>query len=206
MKTSTTAAASAKPIPSPRAVTLRLSSSVASSSSSRTIALVCSATCLTATPRPCASASWVGMASPVDELRECDSGHQCGADDQERDRAAALLLRLLALPELRARRRQRSLARLLVGRCLALRPRLDQAGLQLADEVGVLSERLGKLPLDAALARHVVRELLQLVRRALDLLIGTRHFFVGCSSPVRVRQMRAEVRRETIVATAAIEP
>src|SRR5438034_4950558 len=156
MNTSITAAPNAKPIPMPSDVTLRFSSSWASSSSSRTIALVCAATCLTATPRPCESASWVGMASPVDEPREGDSSHQRSADDQERDRAAALLPALLTLTELRTGRGQRSLSRLLVRRRLSFRARLDQARLQLADEVGILGERLGELGLDAALARQAV--------------------------------------------------
>src|SRR3954451_10148262 len=205
MKTSMSAAPKAKPMPIPSDVTLRLSSSAASSSSSRTIELVCSATCLTAAPTPCESASWVGMASPIDELREHDPGDERGADDDERVRAA-LLLRFLALAELRARRRQRRLPGLLIRRGFALRACFDQARLQLADEVGVLRERLRALRLYAALPRHVVRQLLQLVRRALDLLIGCRHFLVGVSSPVSVRQMRAEVRRETIVAIAAMPP
>src|SRR3954451_14115827 len=102
MKTSMSAAPKAKPMPMPSEVTLRLSSSAASSSSSRTIELVCSATCLTAAPTPCESASWVGMAPPIDELGEHDAGHERGADDDERARAA-LLLRLLALAELWAR-------------------------------------------------------------------------------------------------------
>src|SRR3954465_1637879 len=205
MNTSMSAAPNANPIPIPSDVTLRLSSSAASSSSSRTIELVCSATCLTPAPTPCESASWVGMASPIDELREHDPGDECRTDDDERVRAA-LLLQLLALAELRARRRQRRLPGLLIPRGFALRARLDQARLQLADEVGVLRERLGELRLHAALAGHVIRELLQLVRRAFDLLIGCRHFLVGGSSPVSVRQMRAGVPPETIVASAAIPP
>src|SRR5205814_10080729 len=200
------AAATAKPMPRPRAKTLRLSSSAASSSSRRTIELVRSATCLTAAPTPCESVSWVGMASPVDPFRQHDPSNERDADDEERIRPAAALLLLFALAKLRARRRQWRLPRLLVRRRLALRARLDQARLQLADEVGVLRERLGELRLDAALAGHLIRELLQLVCRALDFLIAGRHFFVGGSSPVSGRQMPEAARRETIVARAPTAP
>src|SRR3954464_12787480 len=119
MKTSMSAAPKAKPIPIPSDVILGLSSSAASSISSRTIELVCSATCLTAAPTPCESASWVGMSPPIDELREHDPGDDRGTAADERVRAA-LLLRLLALAELWARRRQRRLARLLIRRRFAL--------------------------------------------------------------------------------------
>src|SRR5436190_3160286 len=207
MNTSIPAAATAKPMPRPSEKTLRLSSSAASSSSRRTIELVRSATCLTAAPTPCESVSWVGMASPVDPFRQHDPCDERDADDEERVRpAAGLLLRLPALAKLRARRGQWRLPRLLVRRRLALGARLDQARLQLADEVGVLGERLCELRLDAALAGHLIRELLQLVCRALDFLIAGRHFFVGGSSPVSVRQMPEAARRETIVARAPSAP
>ena len=100
----------------------------------------------------------------------------------------------------------RRASRLLVRRRLALRPRLDQARLHLADEVGVLGERLGELSLDPAFAGEIIRDLLQLVRGTFDLLIRRCHFFVGGSSPVSVRQMRVAVRRDTIVASAARAP
>src|SRR4029079_4081389 len=128
MKTSVPAAAMAKPMPIPSAMTFRLSSSAASSSSSRAIELVCSATCLTAAPTPWPSVVGVGMASPVDPLREHDSGDDRDSHDEEgvRPTAAALLLPLRPFPELRARRRQRRLTRLLVRRRLAPGARLDQ--------------------------------------------------------------------------------
>src|SRR5262245_24008649 len=115
------------------------------------------------------------MAPPVDPLREHDSYDERRADDQVRGRSAAallLLLCLLAPAELWPRRCERRLARLLVGRRFASRARLDQARLQLAEEVCVRRQRLGELRLHAALTGHLTRELLQLVRRALDLLIG----------------------------------
>src|SRR5262249_59570844 len=84
--------------------------------------------------------------------------------------------------------------------------RLEQARLQLADEVRVLGERLGELRLDAALARQLVGEPLKLVRRSFHLLVGRGHFRVGGSSPVSVRQIPAAVRRDTAVASAARAP
>src|SRR4051794_603345 len=135
MKTSITAAPSAKPIPSPSETTLRFSSSAASSSSRRTIELVRSATCFTAAPSPCESVSRVGMSPPVDPLREHDARGERHADDEPRAWAAPALLRLRALPELRAGRCKRRLAGLLVRGRLAFRPRLDQARLHLADQI-----------------------------------------------------------------------
>ena len=58
--------------------------------------------------------------------------------------------------------------RLQVRRRLALGARLDQARLHLANQVGVLGERLGELRLQAAFARQLISELLELVRCALD--------------------------------------
>src|SRR5262249_14650971 len=105
MNTSVTAAAPAKAIPRPSAVTLRFSSSAASSSSSRTIALVRSATSLTAAPTRWESGSGVGRPSPLDPPREDDPSHQRRADDDEGGRAAsALLLPLPSLSELRSGR------------------------------------------------------------------------------------------------------
>src|SRR5262245_44174722 len=167
MNRSTTAAPTARPMPTPSETTFFFSSSAASSSSSLTMVLVRSATSFTAAPRLCESVSGVGMASPVDPLREHDSCNERRADDQERARPAAallLLFRLLALAELRACRCDRRLARLLVGRRFAPCARLDQARLQLADEVGVRRQRLGELRLHAAFTGHLTRELLQLVR------------------------------------------
>src|SRR6478609_6284899 len=199
MKTARTAAPSNSPMPSPSDETLRLSSSAASSSSSRTIALARSATSLTAAPRPCGLCRplvpWVGIAPPVDPLGQEDAGGQRGSGDQPGTRAAATrhLLPLRPRAQLRARRR------------LALGARLDQARLQLPDEVRVLCERLGELGLEAALACHLVGKLPKLVRCSFDCLIGC-HFLVGGSSPVSVRQIRAEARRAPTAATAAMAP
>src|SRR6476646_11589762 len=105
MNRSMSAAPMPNPIPTPSETTFFFSSSAASSSSRRTMLLVRSATSLTAAPRLCESVSGVGMASPVDPLRERDAGDERDADDQKRGRsAAALLLGLPALAELRARR------------------------------------------------------------------------------------------------------
>src|SRR3954465_1640671 len=148
MKRAITAAPIPRPIPSPSETTFRFSSSAASSSSSRTIALVRSATCFTAVPTLCASASWVGMAPPIDPFGEDDARDDGSADDEERLRPA-VLLRLPALPELRPGRGQRRLPGLLVHRRLPFRARLDQARLPLAHEVCILRQRLGEPPPDA---------------------------------------------------------
>src|SRR5918994_2500557 len=113
-------------MPMPSAATFFLSSIEASSSSRRAIALAFSATSLAAGPRPGDSVSGVGMASPVDYLRDHDADHEGCADDQERTRAAAALLRPRA--ELRPRRRRgRSAPGRHVGRGLAFGPRDDAA-------------------------------------------------------------------------------
>src|SRR5919204_2466231 len=203
MKSSITAAPIAKAMPRPSAKTFRFSSSAASSSSSRTTELACSATSLTAAPTP-PSVPRVRMPPPVDPLREHDPRGECNADDEPRARAPALRLRTLA--QLRAGRREHRLPRRLVFWRFAPGASLDQARLHLPDQVGVFRERLGELRLHAAFAGELIRELLQPVRRPLDLLIRSRHFFVGGSSPVSVRQIPAAVRRETIVAAAPREP
>jgi hypothetical protein len=64
---------------------------------------------------------------------------------------------------------------------------------------------LGELRLQTAFARQLIRKLLELGRCAVDFLIGC-HFLVGGSSPVSVRQIRADARRDTIVARAAKTP
>src|SRR5262249_44767315 len=71
----------------------------------------------------------------------------------------------------------------------------------------VFGERLGELRLQATFAGKLIRKLLELVRRALDSLIGRRHFFlIGGSSPVGVRQMRLAVGREAMVGSAPGAP
>src|SRR4029453_153156 len=155
MNKSTTAAAIANPMPRPSATTLRFSSSAASSSSRRMIALVRSATSLTAAPTPCASVSRVGMSPPVDPLGQGDSRDDGDANDEPRIRAAAVPV-LRPLAELRARTCERGSSRLLVRRRLALGARLDQARLHLPDEAGILRQRLGQLGFEPALRGEVV--------------------------------------------------
>jgi hypothetical protein len=145
------------------------------------------------------------MASPVDPFCEHDPGGNCDADDDPRGRSAALPLALRTLAELWARRRDVSLAGLLVRRSFAPGTCFDQAGLHLPDQICIVGQRLGDLRLQPAFAGELIRKPLQLVCCALDFLIGS-HFFVGGSSPVSVRQIREAVRRETIVARAAIAP
>src|SRR6266516_3834501 len=123
------------------------------------------------------------MASPVDPLRQHDAGGERGADDDPGARPAALLPSLWAGAKLSARRRRCSSRRgnlpvppnplhwsavadrRLRRRSLAFGARLDQARLHLANEVRVLGEWPGELRLQAAFARKLVRELLELVRR-----------------------------------------
>ena len=90
---------------------MRLISSAASSSSRRARALACSATCFCggAKPRPGGFplSLWVCMASPVDGLREHDSGHDGDPDDEERAGLPGFRLRLAGGgPELWPRRRE----------------------------------------------------------------------------------------------------
>src|SRR5437660_831341 len=84
--------------------------------------------------------------------------------------------------------------------------RLDQARLQLAEERSLLRERLRELRLRAALGGGAICQRLQLVREAFHLLVTRRHFFVGGSSPVSVRQILEAARRETTVAIAPVAP
>jgi hypothetical protein len=160
---------------------------------------------LTAAPRLCESVSWVGMPSPVDPLRECDARDECDAYDDPHSRSATVLL-LRTLAQLWARWCKRDMTGLLVRRRFSFCPSFDQAGLHLPDQIGIVGQRLRNLCLQSTFAGEVVRKLLQFVRRLLDLLISRRHFFLGGSSPVSVRQIRVAVRRETIVATAASPP
>src|SRR5215211_3902951 len=202
-----TAAPTPMPIPTPRTATFFFSSSPASSSSSFAIVLACSATVFAATPTPplpsalasssrCSEAG-VGMAPPVDDPRERDAERDRGSDNDPRARPAGAR-RLGACPELRSRRRDATLGRLLVRRQLASRARLDEARLELAQELGVVGERLRELRLHAALQREPVGLLLELVRCGVE----AAHFLVGGSSPVAIRQIRDESRRAATVATA----
>ena len=152
-----------RPMPIPSDATFCLSSSAASSSSSRTSALACSATCFAASPRPpwsLRSVTWVGMASPVDRSsRATMPAASATPAITERVRpAAARLLRLRTLAELRARRRGGDRAGAggwLVGASPA-RARPDQARLELAQERGVVRQLSRELRLHAALGRHRV--------------------------------------------------
>src|SRR5215213_4094893 len=88
--------------PSPIFATFALSSSWASSISSRARALACSATCFAAPPTP-PLVPRVGMAPPVDHLREHDADRKRRADDEERVEPFALRLRTLHLRSRRSR-------------------------------------------------------------------------------------------------------
>src|SRR5215207_2622709 len=78
------------PTPAPSAPAFRFSSRPASSSSSLAIALACSATCLAASPTPgfAVSPLRMGMAPPVDDLREDGADAEGGSRDHEGVRSA----------------------------------------------------------------------------------------------------------------------
>ncbi len=92
------------------------------------------------------------------------------------------------------------------GRRHSLRTRLDQARLELAQELGVVGQRLRDLRGDPAFGGGLVGHLLEVVRGLVHDLIGfRRHFFAGGSSPVATRQIAEAVLRAASVATAASE-
>jgi len=143
------------------------------------------------------------MASPVDDLGEHDPGDEGGADDEKRCGALAtllaLLLRLGPRAELRPRGRRRRLRRR-----VALGARLDEARLQLAQEVRVVPQFLRELLADAVAASgRAIGKLLQAVGAALDQHVALVHRFTGGASPVATRQIPDAARRATIVAPAA---
>src|SRR5436190_5991543 len=110
------------------------------------------------------SDTWVRVPSPVDPLGEEDAGHERGADDEPRVRAASVAAstQLRAARQLRACRRDADRSRGVVRRKLAARARANQARLQLAQELRVLRERLGQLRPYAALGGRALRQLLEL--------------------------------------------
>ena len=79
-------------------------------------------------------------------------------------------------------------------------------GLGLAQELGVVRQRLCELGGDPSFGSGLVGHLLELVRGPVHDLIGfRRHFFVGGSSPVATRQIFVAVLRAASVAAAASE-
>src|SRR6266480_5417825 len=190
-------------MPTPRFVTFFFSSSWASSSSSRKSELVCSATWRATAPKPeFFSVSCVCIVAPVDHLRDGDPHCEGDADDEKRARATALAGALSTL----GGRLDASVAGLLVGRRRSLRTRPDQARLELAQELGVVGQRLRELGGDPAFCGGLVGHLLELVRGSVHDLIGfRRHFRVGGSSPVATRQIFEAVLRAARVAAAASE-
>jgi hypothetical protein len=147
------------------------------------------------------------MASPVEPLGEGDAREERDSDDDERVRtASAVSARLRPPAELRTCGRDARVARRSILRELAFRAGLDQARLQLPEEVGVVCERLGQFCLDSTLGRRALRELLQLIGRAIKLLVDRAHFFTGGCSPVAIRQIPEAARLAIIVAAAPIAP
>src|SRR5436190_4030995 len=190
-------------MPRPRFVTFFFSSSCASSSSSRNSELACSATRRAVAPRPEFVSVVRGcIVLPVDDLREDNARGEGEADKEERAGPAAAPGTL----RLGAGRRDGAVARLLVLRCPPLRAGLDQARFELAQELGVVGQRLCELGGEASFAGSRVGHLLQLVGRAVDQLIRLRrHFLTGGSSPVATRQIVDAVLRAASVAAAASE-
>src|SRR3954454_10709232 len=199
MKTAKSAAPTRRPMPTPSTAAFRFSSERASSISSRTIELTRSLTARAAPPRP-RSPLWVGMASPIQPLRERDARDERDADHDERIRAAALrsTLRLRPLAELRPGRSLAHLSRLFVRGSLPLRAFLDQLRLELRQECCILREQVRKLVLHAALAGELLRLRAQLVRCRIE----RAHRLAGGSSPVASRQTEDATRRAPIVAAA----
>ena len=98
------------------------------------------------------------------------------------------------------------MARLLVLRRTTLRAGFDQARLELAQELGVVGQRLREPGGEASFARSSVGHVLQLVGRPVHQLISLRrHFLTGGSSPVATRQIVDAVLRAASVAAAASE-
>src|SRR4051812_45533218 len=109
------------------------------------------------------------MTSPVDDLGEHVAGGECRADHEPRaDAALALRLRRLRALDLRAGGCVARTAGRLVGGRVARRASLDQARLQLAQELRILGERLADLGLDAAGSLCLLDERVELIGRALD--------------------------------------
>jgi hypothetical protein len=145
------------------------------------------------------------MTSPVDELGEHDPGGESDPDDEERVRPAAAGLRALA--ELRARRGDGAVRGSAVSRRLSLCSGEDEARLQLAQERGIVGQRLRELGGDASLGGSLVGDFLEPRCGSVDELVGLRHFFfTGGSSPVVTRQIFEAVRRAAMVAAAASVP
>src|SRR5438034_3359094 len=184
------------PIPVPRDWAFFLSSSTASSSSSLARLLACSATCFAAGPTPLFASvvSRVGMAPPVNHLRQRDPGCKRHRGDQKRVRAAAALPPALRSPPLRRprcgdlRARGPRLLRSAVDRSLALSACLDQARLQLAQEGCVLGELVGQVRDEATLRGRLPRQLLEARGALFHHEVALAHRFSGGVSPVARRQ------------------
>ena len=150
--------------------------------------------CLAApAPRPAVFVLSLGVciASPVDDLRQHDPGHECRADDDEQ-RPGPLPLRASSSGcgrELRARRRAARAGFWFVGASPLRAPRSGSASAcagtprrrQLLGEPRRRRPRRG----------HAVGELLQPVGAAIDELVGLASFLAGGASPVAMRQICA---------------
>src|SRR3954449_13141847 len=152
--------------------------------------------CFVAPPRPLDP--WMGMTSPIDDLRQDETRSRGAADDGERIRTSARAAVLLLLSRQRRHDVVRRAAR---GRC-AFRARPDQARLQLPHEHRVLGQRPGQLPSDAAATCGALRQAAEAVGGAIDERVASQNFLTGGSSPVATRQMPEAARRAAIVAAA----
>src|SRR5438552_13526246 len=109
------------------------------------------------------------MAPPVDPLRKDDACDERRADHEVRIRAGPWTW---ALAELWARGRDSHAPRNLVRRQFTFRARSDQTRLELAQELGILRERLRELPADPAFGPGAVCEPPELLRGSVDCLVG----------------------------------
>ena len=155
-----------EPDPSPSDAAFFLSSSVASSSSSLTseLGVLGDFLCGRRGSFSLSRAAGVGIAPPVDDLRDQDPGDDSRTDDQQRARPFLLPTRFRRAAGLRAGRRDGAsgaFGRLLVLRSIPFGPRCDQARLQLAEERGVVGELGRDLRSHASLGGRLVREFLE---------------------------------------------
>jgi hypothetical protein len=145
------------------------------------------------------------MTPPIQELCYGDPSGKRRPDQRERVALAPVRAGAVSVRRLGARSGSRRRGSGFVGRFTAPRTRLDQARLQLAQELGVLCQRLRELARETAAPGGLLRQLPQPHRALLEECVSPAHFFVGGSSPVLIRQTLDAALRAAIVA-AALKP